>query len=247
MLRIFLTLYFMFVSISAVFSDPCERLMEEELSSRAIPSGSEGDVPVIARLDRAISPTASLITYLSRLLEEGLLTDAHLQRFYEGLEKGNVVNPITEEEAAADPWLMIQRGGLERMIQSENLDPNRLRVWVEEEISKRSIVRVQRNEVHKDTQIPFQPMEFVEIPAGEFWMGEEGKKRKVFIPEPYYISKFQLTQWQWAKVMDDNPSEFIDGPESIEIEINGRKIKMRPHHAVEEISWDDIRNFFYPR
>ena len=77
--------------------------------------------------------------------------------------------------------------------------------------------------------------------------GEEKKKKKVIIPTSYEISKFQLTQWQWAKIMGDNPSRFIDGPESIEIEINGQKIRMQPNHPVEEISWNDVHDLFLPK
>jgi len=120
-------------------------------------------------------------------------------------------------------------------------------MWVREKLSERGVIRVQKKEVHKKTQIPFQPMEFQEIPAGEFWMGEGENKRKVMIPTSYEISKFQLTQWQWAKIMGDNPSRFIDRPESIEIEIDGQKIRMQPNHPVEEIGWNDIHGLFLPK
>src|SRR3989338_11033393 len=134
------------------------------------------------------SPTASLITYLSRLLDENLIGDAHLVRFVEGLERGEVVNPILEEEAQTNFSLLVQRGGLEQMIQSDTLDREALSVWAQETLSERGIVRVQRKVVHKDTQIHFQPMEFVLIPD-----------------QSYSMSRFQTTQWQWAIIMEQNP------------------------------------------
>src|SRR3989338_4937784 len=122
-----------------------------------------------------------------------------------------------------------------------------LLTWVREKLSERGAVRVQRKEVHTKTKIPIQLMEFQEIPAGEFWMGEGENKRKVVIPTPYELARFQLTQWQWAKVMGENPSHFIHGSESIEVEINGKKIRMQPNHPVEKISWNDIHDLFLPK
>src|SRR3989338_9416486 len=122
-----------------------------------------------------------------------------------------------------------------------------LLTWVREKLSERGAVRVQRKEVHTKTKIPIQLMEFQEIPAGEFWMGEGENKRKVVIPTPYELARFQLTQWQWAKVMGENPSHFIHGSESIEVEINCKKIRMQPNHPVEKISWNDIHDLFLPK
>ena len=79
-------------------------------------------------------------------------------------------------------------------------------------------------------------MEFVLIPAGEFDMGSpsseigrydyEGPVHHVTIPEPFYMSKYEVTQKQWRVVMGNNPSHFIgdDLP-------------------VEYVSWDDVQEF----
>lgn len=79
-------------------------------------------------------------------------------------------------------------------------------------------------------------IEFVKIPAGEFMMGspdnemyrekDEGPVHKVTIKEPFYLGKFEVTQEQWQKVMENNPSGF--------------KSENLP---VEGVSWDDAEEF----
>src|SRR3990167_2334111 len=217
-----------------VHADLCETLLAEPRPSGFFALRTQNDS----------DQTSPLITYLSRLLDETLIGDVHLVRLAEGLERGEVVNPISEAEAS-DFRLSVQRSGLEYLIQSGGFDPDVLLTWAREKLSERGAVRVQRKEVHEKTQISIQPMEFQEIPAGEFWMGEGENKRKVVIPAPYELARFQLTQWQWTKVMGENPSEFIQGPESIEI--NGKKIRMQPNHPVEKISWNDVHDLFLPK
>src|SRR3989338_3020757 len=242
-IKLFIFVFMFGLALNAHASDLCEALLAEPSPSGFFALRAQNDSPS-AQNDS--DQTSSLITYLSRLLDETLIGDVHLVRLSEGLERGEVVNPISEVEAA-DFRLAVQRPGLEYLIQSGGFDPDMLLTWVREKLSERNIVRVQKKEVHEKTQIPFQPMEFQEIPAGEFWMGEGENKRKVVIPTHYELARFQLTQWQWTKVMGENPSEFIHGPESIEIEINGQKIRMQPNHPVEKMSWNDVHGLFLPR
>jgi formylglycine-generating enzyme required for sulfatase activity len=64
-------------------------------------------------------------------------------------------------------------------------------------------------------------MEFVKIPSGNFLMGcvekdkscfeSEKPQHKVTISKSFYIGKFLVTQGQWTKVMDNNPSFFKCG------------------------------------
>lgn len=61
-------------------------------------------------------------------------------------------------------------------------------------------------------------MEFVLIPAGEFQMGSPSYDGKLFdfdspvhnvtIQEPFYMSKYEVTQKEWTEVMGYNPSYF---------------------------------------
>jgi formylglycine-generating enzyme required for sulfatase activity len=56
-------------------------------------------------------------------------------------------------------------------------------------------------------------MEFVLIPAGSFQMGsnvlnDEKPVHRVTISKSFYLGKFEVTQEQWVKIMDENPSWF---------------------------------------
>ena len=170
--------------------------------------------------------TSSLITYLSRLLDETLIGDAHLVRLSEGLERGEVVNPISEKEAEANYSLLVQRGGLEHLIQSDALDREILLTWIKEKLSQRQVNRIQRNSVEKVTELPIQHMQFVPIPSRTFEMGA-----------------FLVTQWQWAMIMKNNPSRFVDGFDSRDMKIGGQFIPMQPNHPVEQVSWEEVQKF----
>lgn len=92
-------------------------------------------------------------------------------------------------------------------------------------------------------------LDFVRIPAGQFWMGcrasdlavvpgeiiggsankcpaDELPRHLVRISRPFDIGKFEVTQAQWESVMGANPSYF--------------KGSDRP---VEQVSWDDVQDY----
>lgn len=85
-------------------------------------------------------------------------------------------------------------------------------------------------------------MEFVQIPAGEFYMGslagiihiipdsgrpvDEGPVHRVKIPQSFYLGKYEVTQKQWRDVMGNNPSYF-----------KGDDL------PVENIPWNDVQDF----
>lgn len=79
-------------------------------------------------------------------------------------------------------------------------------------------------------------MEFVRIPSGSFKMGspqtekdrrdDESPQHDVKIDYDFYMSKYEVTQAQWKKVMGNNPSKF-----------NGDKL------PVERVSWNEAKEF----
>ena len=76
-------------------------------------------------------------------------------------------------------------------------------------------------------------MKFILIPAGEFRMGSENGDnrekpiRKIIISQPFYLSKFPVTQAQWQIVMGNNPGRF----------------KGELNRPVERVSWSDVQEF----
>lgn len=81
-----------------------------------------------------------------------------------------------------------------------------------------------------------QPIEFVPIAAGSFWMGcssgdsqcdpDETPRHQVRIAKGFELGKYEVTQAQWEAVMGANPSEMRD-----------------PDLPVETVSWEDVQSF----
>ena len=78
----------------------------------------------------------------------------------------------------------------------------------------------------------FDGIEFIYIPYGTFYMGlkigmeYERPLHKVTITEGFWLSKYEITQSQWEKVMAENPSRFKG-----------------TDHPVENISWNQVQNY----
>lgn len=80
-------------------------------------------------------------------------------------------------------------------------------------------------------------MTFVLIPAGTFMMGspegesgrsDDEQQHQVTISRPFYLQTTPVTQGQWQRVMDKNPSYFKDCGEDC---------------PVEQVSWIDVQGF----
>ncbi len=79
-------------------------------------------------------------------------------------------------------------------------------------------------------------MTFCYIPAGDFIMGSppdekgrrknEGPPHPVRITQPFWISKYEITQTQWTALMNNNPA-----------------LLYGPNHPIENVSWNDCQAF----
>lgn len=103
-------------------------------------------------------------------------------------------------------------------------------------------------------------IQFVQIPAGTFWMGsdasncprddpfternenqdcvnkvtgDEKPRHQVTISRSFWLGKYEVTQAEWYKVMGNNPSDF----KSEKVGGDSR------NHPVEKVSWDDAQSF----
>ena len=77
-------------------------------------------------------------------------------------------------------------------------------------------------------------MEFVWVPGGSFEMGDtfkEGEPRELPVHrvtlEGFYLGKYEVTQGEWLKIMDKNPSEF----------------QMGDRYPVEDMNWNVVQQF----
>ena len=81
---------------------------------------------------------------------------------------------------------------------------------------------------------------FVEIPAGSFIMRGGESQVKVEISRSFEIMSTEVTQKQWFKVMEENPSYH---KRSADCSNYDKVNKICPDHPVERVSWDDIQEF----
>jgi formylglycine-generating enzyme required for sulfatase activity len=84
-------------------------------------------------------------------------------------------------------------------------------------------------------------IEFVLVPPGVFRMGcsasagsqcpsDEYPVREVTLTRPFYVSRTEVTQGQWAATMSSNPSSFQEYPDS-------------PSRPVESVTWNSVQDF----
>jgi formylglycine-generating enzyme required for sulfatase activity len=189
------------------------------------------------------SETDSYLAYIGRLLEERLIGDQELLRLIEAAKQGEVVNPITDQEAQVNSALLIHREGLQEYLELGGLDKARVLKWSRENLKEKERVRERREEARQETADTKCRMEFVRVEPGRFLVGEVGQEREVKIREGFSIMNTLVTQWMWVKVMKENPSRFRDGPEAITIVSDGKSIQLQPDHPVEQVSFDDSMGF----
>ncbi len=66
-------------------------------------------------------------------------------------------------------------------------------------------------------------MEFVYIKPGKFLMGGKTGKCKVYITNGFYLQKTEVTQGQWKRVMQYNPSHFQECGDSCPVEMVSKR------------------------
>ena len=88
-------------------------------------------------------------------------------------------------------------------------------------------------------------MEFVLVPKGKSWLGGGGGKigdEDVEIAHDFYLGKYTVTQEEWQKVMQKNPSHYSrtgGGKEAVK-DVPDVELKRFP---VEMVSWEDCKEF----
>ena len=196
-------------------NDRCEEL----LSSSSVETETEG-----------------LMAYLGALLEHQIIGDAELVRFIKGLEKGKLINPISEEKAMVSSAALIQQEGIQEYLDLGDLNKKELLEWSKESLREKKRVWVKREETRKETQDFYQKIKFLPVGPGRFFMGEK-KKVEVTLTNSIEVMSTQVTQKQWVEIMGENPSFFSEGKDSIVVNIKGRPVRLRPDHPVEDITW----------
>ena len=186
--------------------------------------------------------TEGLMAYLGQLLEHQIIGDIDLVRFIEGLEKGELVNPITKEKAMVSTAALIQQEGIQEYLDLAELNKKELLRWSNESLKEKKRVRVKREETRKETQDVYQKIEFLPVSPGRFLMGDN-KKVEVTLTHPIEVMSTPVTQKQWVEIMGENPSRFSEGENSVVVTLKGKSIRMNPDHPVERITWWSVLEF----
>jgi formylglycine-generating enzyme required for sulfatase activity len=88
-------------------------------------------------------------------------------------------------------------------------------------------------------------MEFVKVPKGKSWLGGDKKKlgdKEVEFLADFYLGKYEVTQEEWEKVMEENPSycSRTGGGRVVVQDISDADLKRFP---VEGVTWDGCQLF----
>ncbi len=192
----------------------------------------------------SIEKTVSLASYIESLLETNILNEGHIKKIVMDIESGlGFKNPIPLAEALADPTLMVHYRGLSSDAKAKDLDLGFLKKRLKGQLQREKQEKKEKKQVGTKTLVPFQRMEFVVIKKGSFKESlsftDPKDRRKIRFKKAFGFQSTLVTQWQWFKIMGENPSRFNDGAESTTL----GGIKMRPDHPVEQIDIKLVADF----
>lgn len=175
------------------------------------------------------------MAYLGVLAQNRLLGEAELRRMLEGLEGGQLINPIAMRDDISTEAL-VHYGEIEKYLGTP-LHQEKLRKWLESKVKERARTDRSRDEARKDTQVSGVPITFVRISARKFEINYGWGNSHVTLSNPFEIMDTPVTQAQWVGVMGSNPAHFKEGPESVRVDRNGQSFRMNPDNPVESITW----------
>ena len=200
-------------------------------------SGVSKRADTVARPKLKVDGTDGLIAYLSALLEHQIIGDTELLRLIDGLEKGEVSNPIHEEQTWISSAAMIHREEIQEYIKGTEIDQKKLLAWSKKSLKEKERVRERRAETRVETQDIHHKIEFNPVPPGRFQMGDGQHKVTVNLTHPFEMMSTSVTQKQWVELMGENPSKFVDGDQTMVVTVQGKAIKMQPDNPVEQVTW----------
>lgn len=182
--------------------------------------------------------TQDTTAYLTDLFKKKTINEAQLRHMLAGLKRGELINPITEDEASEKVSLHIHRAGIARFLEKKGLDLRVLRMGLEHILQSHAQTQVSRTQTEDETEHAFSQIEFVPIPPAKFEMGEdEAPRAKIELTHSIEVMSTFVTQAQWVKIFGVNPSEFSNGPQSVVLTVNDKKVTLQPDHPVEKITW----------
>ena len=189
--------------------------------------------------------TKNFQSYIGELLEKQIIGDPQLIRFIEHLEKGELINPISKDEALMSTALHIQHRGLQQYLDKSSLNQKEILDWSRATLEKRARVRVSREETREETQSIYQRLEFYSVkrPVHFETRDKGGKKLPVSLTYPIEVQSTPVTQNQWVEIMGENPSRFSKGEYTVVLDFHGKLIELQPDNPVENVTLWSVFEF----
>ena len=126
-------------SIGTTFSSSGNALaLSISSAGNALGSSSMSILDFFANSPPPKEGTKNFQSYIGELLEQQIIGDSELIRFIEHLEKGELINPISQEEALTSTPLLVQRRGLQRYLDESSLNQKELLDWSKTTLEKKS-------------------------------------------------------------------------------------------------------------
>ncbi len=185
--------------------------------------------------------TAIVFAYFDTLISKNILTIPHLECL---LEHSEFTNPITETEALSSNLVHIHWTTINKLIaanKNDLIDPTQIHHWAKEKLNALKDAQSIKEQVRKSTTPIYHQMNFIELPASTYTNPFDGSTFE--IEEGIEFQDNLVTHYQWALVMNENPSANIDLSDSEDIFIDGKKIKLEANAPVNNISWDRINAY----
>ena len=185
--------------------------------------------------------TKNFQSYIGELLEKRIIGEPELIRFIEHLEEGELINPISEDEARVSTPLLVQRRGLQKYLDKSSLDQKELLDWSRAALEKRARVRVSREEAQEETR--YQRLEFHPVKRPVHFEVRDVYSSPFTLTYPIEIQSTPVTQRQWVEIMGENPSYFVKGEDSVVLNFHGKDIKLQPDNPIESVTWWSVLEF----
>ena len=184
-----------------------------------------------------ISHTQIFLSYLGQLVDNHIVSEQDLTKFIDALEKGEIINPISNQKASADSVARIHHQQVQEYINNTGLNQKRLLQWSIDSLKQKSLARTGRETAQSKTRPAHARAQFFKVNPGSFQMGEDPAKVNVTLTHSFEMMSTAVTQGMWVEEMQENPAEIQRGQPFVVINSRGKSIKVQPDHPVQKITW----------